>query len=87
MPGRPPVFWETISTFVSSKVRLGLTRSPNTRGPLIAYLRDLEDAAWQNSTCRNAVQTIASGRRLLGDEIEIGRRMRRPFQTLLDRVA
>lgn len=87
MPGRPPGFWETIPIFVSSKVRLGLTRSPKTREPLITYLRDLEAVAWQNSTCRNAVQTIASGRRLLGDETEIGRRMRRSFQALLDRVA
>lgn len=84
MHERPPEFWEKIPTFVASKVRLGLARSPRAREPLIEYLRDLEAVAWRESPCRNAVQAIASGRRLLGDEAEIGRGIRRSFQTLLD---
>jgi hypothetical protein len=80
----PTKFWETIPTLVASKVRPALSRSPKAREPVIEYLRDLEAVARQESPCRNAVQAIASGRRLLGDEAEIGKGIRRSFQTLLD---
>lgn len=87
MHERPPEFWEKIPTFVASKVRLGLARNPRAREPLIEYLRDLEAVALQESPCRNVVQTIASGRRLLGDRAEIGKDMGWSFQTALDRAA
>lgn len=81
---RPTEFWETIPTLVASKVRPVLYRSPKAREAVIEYLRDLEAVARLESPSRNAVQAIASGRRLLGDEAEIGRGIRRSFQTLLD---
>ena len=77
-------FWETIPTLVASKVRPALNRSPRVREPVIEYLRDLEAVARQESSNRNAVQAIASGRRLLGDESEIGKGIRRSFQAMLD---
>jgi len=80
-------FWETIPTLVASKVRPALNRSPKAREPVIEYLRDLEAVARQESPSWNAVQAIASGRRLLGDEIEIGRGITRPFQMALDNRA
>jgi hypothetical protein len=84
---RPTEFWETIPIHVTSKVRPALNQSPRAREPVIEYLRDLEAVAREESTNREAVQVIASGRRLLGDEAEIGNGMRRPFQTALDRRA
>ena len=77
-------FWETIPTLVASKVRPALNRSPRVREPVIEYLRDLEAVARQESSNRNAVQAIASGRRLLGEEAEIGKGIRRSFQAMLD---
>lgn len=84
---RPTEFWEAIPTLVASKVRPVLNRSPGAREAVIEYLRDLEAVARQESSSRNAVQAIASGRRLLGDNAEIGRGIRRSFQTLLDNRA
>ena len=81
---QPAEFWETIPALVASKVRPALNRSPKAREAVIEYLRDLEAVARLESPSRNAVQAIASGRRLLGDEAEIGRGIRRSFQTLLD---
>ena len=81
---QPTEFWDTIPTLVASKVRPALNRSPRVREPVIEYLRDLEAVARQESSNRNAVQAIASGRRLLGDEAEIGKGIRRSFQTALD---
>jgi hypothetical protein len=81
---RPTEFWETIPTHVTSKVRPVLNRSPRVREPVIEYLRDLEAVARQECTNREAVQVIASGRRLLGDEVEIGQGIRRSFQTALN---
>ena len=81
---QPTEFWQTIPTLVTSKVRPVLKRSPRARQPVIEYLRDLETVAREEGASREAVQVIASGRRLLGDKAEIGRDMRRSFQTAWD---
>jgi hypothetical protein len=84
---QPAEFWEQIPALVASKVRPALKLKPRARLAVIEYLRDLEAVARQESTNREAVQVIASGRRLLGDEAEVGNGMRRPFQTALERRA
>ena len=87
MAGQPPGFWEAIPTFVVSKVQLGLKRGPKAREPLIEYLRDLEAVARGETTCRDAVQVIASGRRLLGDGTEVGEAMHHTIETALGKAA
>lgn len=80
MPERPTEFWETIPSLVTSKVAPALKRKPEAREPVIEYLRDLEVLARQESISREAVQVIASGRRLLGDKTSIGKGMGPAFQ-------
>ena len=77
---RSSEFWEKVPSLVASKVRPALSQGPTAREPVIEYLRDLEMVARQESSCREAVQVIASGRRLLGDKAEIGKGMGRSFQ-------
>jgi len=84
---RPVEFWEQIPALVTSKVEPALKLKPKARVAVIEYLRDLEAVARKESTNREAVQVIASGRRLLGDEVEVGKGMGRSFQTALDKAA
>jgi hypothetical protein len=50
---------------------------------VVEYLRDLEVVARQESSRRQAVQVIASGRRLLGDETDVGNSLGRSFEKAL----
>ena len=76
----PEEFWETVSALVTAKVEPVLNRGERAPEPVIEYLRDLEAVARQECTSREAVQIIASGRRLLGDRAEIGIGMKRTFE-------
>ena len=76
----PEEFWETVSALVTAKVGPVLNRGEKAREPVIEYLRDLETVAREESTSREAVQVIASGRRLLGDRAEVGAGMKRTFE-------
>lgn len=87
MPGQPAGFWESIPNLVALKVKPALSQRPKLREPVLEYLRDLEAVARKECPCRNAVQVIASGRRLLGDEADIREVMGWSFQTALDRSA
>ena len=69
---RPKAFWDTVTDLVTAKVEPVLGRGERAREPVIAYLRDLETLARSQSSSREAVQVIASGRRLLGDPTPIG---------------
>jgi hypothetical protein len=80
MPDRPAEFWAAIPSLVTSKVAPVLERKPEVRAPVIEYLRDLEVVARRECVSRDAVQVIASGRRLLGDRTSIGKGMGSSFQ-------
>lgn len=71
-PVRSPELWDTIGSHVGAKVEPLLGKGPGERMPVIAYLRDLEAIARQECSSREAVQVIASARRILGDRSEIG---------------
>ena len=77
---RPAEFWATIPSLVTSKVGPALKGRPEARELVIEYLRDLEVVARQECISREAVQVIASGRRLLGDKTSVGEGMGRFFQ-------
>ncbi len=83
MPEQPARFWDTIPGLVEAMVTSVRGLGPQVRAPVIAYLRDLERVARQEQTRRQAVQVIASGRRLLGDRTEIGTGLGRSFRTSL----
>ena len=80
---RPAEFWETIPDLVQAKVISALRRAPKAREPVIEYLRDLEVVARQECSRRQVVQVIASGRRLLGDETDVGNSLGRSFERSL----
>lgn len=61
-------FWRRVPALVTSKVQLARGMDEETRRPVIGYLRDLEAVARSECECRETVQVIASGRRLLGDK-------------------
>lgn len=69
---KPMEFWEALTGHVTSKVEGVIGASPRVREPVIAYLRELEVVARHECPSREAVQVIASGRRLLGDLSEVG---------------
>ena len=69
---KPEAFWDTVTDLVTAKVEPVLGCGERAREPVIAYLRDLEAVARSQSTSREAVQVIASGRRLLGDTTSVG---------------
>ena len=64
---RPPDFWDTVAEHVTAKVEPALRQKQRAREPVIAYLRDLEALARRECGSREAIQIIASGRRVLGD--------------------
>lgn len=66
-------FWDGVTEVVTAKVEPVVGASPHSRDPVIAYLRDLEVVARQECPSREAVQVIASARRVLGDMTEIAR--------------
>ncbi|MHC2020245.1 hypothetical protein [Methylobacterium sp. CM6247] len=76
-------FWEAIPGLVEARVTSVLGRAPKAREPVIEYLRDLEVVARQECSRRQAVQVIASGRRLLGDETDVGNGLGRSFEKAL----
>ncbi|KQP82829.1 MULTISPECIES: hypothetical protein [unclassified Methylobacterium] len=53
------------------QVREGQVREGQVREGVIEYLRDLEAVALREGSSREALQVIASGRRLLGDRSEV----------------
>lgn len=53
------------------KARGGQVREGQVREGVIEYLRDLEAVALREGSSREALQVIASGRRLLGDRSEV----------------
>ena len=65
-------FWKGIPVLVTAKVQLAQDKGDEVRLPMIEYLRDLETVARLECDCRDTVQLIASGRRLLGDRIAVG---------------
>ncbi len=67
-----PQFWDALAQHVTAKVRLVLRQSQRAREPVIAYLRDLETLARRECDSRDAIQIIASGRHILGDQEEVG---------------
>jgi hypothetical protein len=67
-----PQFWDTLAQHVTEKVKPVLRQSQRAREPVIAYLRDLETLARRECDSRDAIQIIASGRHILGDQEEVG---------------
>lgn len=82
----PAAFWASVAHDVTSrvepvlaregqiregKVREGKARGGQVREGVIEYLRDLEAVALREGSSREALQVIASGRRLLGDRSEV----------------
>lgn len=65
-------FWDAIAQHVNAKVESMLRQDQCERGPVIAYLRDLEARARRECESRDAIQIIASGRHILGDRQGIG---------------
>lgn len=68
----PPGFWNTVAEHVAARVTPAMKMGVRTRGPIIAYLRDLEGIARRECDSRQAIQIIASGRHLLGDKSTVG---------------
>ncbi|TXM99102.1 hypothetical protein FV242_26725 [Methylobacterium sp. WL64] len=64
---QPPEFWDTVAEHVTAMVEPALRQKQRTREPVIAYLRELEALARRECGSREAIQVIASGRRVLGD--------------------
>ncbi|MEA1835119.1 hypothetical protein U8607_23805 [Methylobacterium durans] len=69
---RPWEFWDAIAEHVTAKVQPLLRQEQCDRETVIAYLRDLEALARRENKSREAIQIIASGRRILGDRQGIG---------------
>ena len=69
---KTPQFWDTVAQHVTAKVRPVLRQKQRVREPVIAYLRDLETLARRECDSRDAIQIIASGRHILGDQKEVG---------------
>jgi hypothetical protein len=63
----PAAFWASVANDVTSRVEPVLARDAKAREGVIEYLRDLEAVALRDGSSREALQVIASGRRLLGD--------------------
>jgi hypothetical protein len=66
-------FWASVTHDVTARVEPVLNRNTQARADVIAYLRDLEAVALREGSSREALQVIASGRRLLGDRSEAAR--------------
>lgn len=64
-------FWDTVAQHVTAKVEPALRQKQRARDPVIAYLRDLEALARRECESRDAIQVIASGRHVLGDQEEV----------------
>ncbi|MDP4026855.1 hypothetical protein Q8W71_30105 [Methylobacterium sp. NEAU 140] len=71
-PALPSDFWGTVAEHVTEKVEPVLMQGQRARTPVIAYLRDLEALARRECDSRQVIQIIASGRRILGDHVEVG---------------
>ncbi|GJD54639.1 hypothetical protein [Methylobacterium dankookense] len=64
-------FWASVTDIVTTKVEPVLGLDATAREPVRIYLRDLEAVARAEGGSREALQVIASGRRLLGDSSDI----------------
>jgi len=73
---QPTAFWACVVQDVTSRVEPVLAQNDQiqdgqaqdqARDAVIAYLRDLQAVALRRGSSREALQVIASGRRLLGD--------------------
>jgi hypothetical protein len=73
---QPTAFWASVVQDVTSRVEPVLAQNDQiqdgqaqdqARDAVIAYLRDLQAVALRRGSSREALQVIASGRRLLGD--------------------
>jgi hypothetical protein len=67
----PPPFWDTVAELVAAQVTPAMKLGPRAREPIITYLRDLECVARHECESRQAIQIIASGRHLLGDQSSV----------------
>lgn len=72
-PAGPAAFWASVAHHVTCRVEPVLARNDAARADVIEYLRDLEAVALREGSSREALQVIASGRRLLGDGSEVPR--------------
>ena len=70
-PALPEPFWAKVAEHVTAQVEPALRQGQRARQPVIAYLRDLETVARRECDSRQAIQVIASGRRVLGDLVEV----------------
>jgi hypothetical protein len=81
----PGAFWASVAHHVTSRVEPVLARDGKARAGVIEYLRDLEAVALREGSSREALQVIASGRRLLGDRSEAApAEIARAVRTILD---
>ena len=69
---KPAGYWQHLEQVISAEVETALGKSEDARRPLVTYLRDLEEVARAEGGQRQTVQVIVSGRRLLGDQSNIG---------------
>lgn len=69
--GMSAEFWASVTHLVTTKVEPVLRSDEPARDSVRAYLRDLEAVARAEGGSREALQVIASGRRLLGDASDI----------------
>ncbi|MCJ2037024.1 hypothetical protein [Methylobacterium sp. J-068] len=69
-------FWASVASDVTARVEPvlahdGKRQDGTARDGVLDYLRDLEAVALREGSSREALQVIASGRRLLGDRSEV----------------
>lgn len=70
-PAGSAAFWASVAHDVTARVEPVLARNTQARAGVIEYLRDLEAVALREGSSREALQVIASGRRLLGDGSQV----------------
>lgn len=69
---RPQEFWDTSAAHVAAMVHPSLWQEQCERGPVIAYLRDLDALVRRECESRDTFQIIASARHVLGDRQKVG---------------
>ena len=69
---RPVGYWHHSERVIAAEVEAALRKNEDARRPLVTYLRDLEQEARAERGRREAIQIIASARRLPDDESVVG---------------
>ncbi|GJE56957.1 hypothetical protein [Methylobacterium thuringiense] len=64
-------YWNDMERQVAERVRAGLACNAVERQPTIVFLREAEEAARKEYDRNQTVQIISSGRRLLGDKVNL----------------